>query len=188
MAQSPTASTSERSRYHGQAMSVAQYLALPEEKPYLEYVDGVVTQKAMPTRKHSILTRLLNYYLTLYIDSHGGNGGPELRTKLAIGRFRLPDTAYWAPDKPFEDGRNALPPTLAIEIRSPGEPMADQRAKCRMYREHGVDVCWLFDPEARTVERFEDDADGETMPDVLESPYLPGFSLGLAQLWAALDR
>ena len=36
-----------QSRYHGVRMSPEQYLALPEVKPYLEYVDGVVLQKPM---------------------------------------------------------------------------------------------------------------------------------------------
>lgn len=187
MAQSPTLELEERSVYDGQRMSVEQYLALPEDKPYLEYVDGVVIQKAMPTRKHMILTRVLSHYFTLYIDEHGGEGGPEGRTRLAPERFRLPDVAYWAPAKPLEEGGFLLPPTLAIEIRSPSETRTSQRNKCRMYREHGVDVCWLFDPEARTVERFEDDADAQPVTGVLESSYLSGFSLALADLWSRLD-
>ncbi len=33
-------------------MTEAEYLALPETKPYLEFVDGEVLQKAMPDSTH----------------------------------------------------------------------------------------------------------------------------------------
>jgi len=36
-------------------MTPEQYLALPQEKPYLEYVDGMVLQKLMPTFDHGAL-------------------------------------------------------------------------------------------------------------------------------------
>lgn len=36
-------------------MSESEYLALPEEKPYLEYIDGVVLQKPMPNKSHVLL-------------------------------------------------------------------------------------------------------------------------------------
>ncbi|OAI44487.1 hypothetical protein AYO38_02160 [bacterium SCGC AG-212-C10] len=187
MTQSPALELEGRSIYDGQRMSVEQYLALPEEKPYLEYVDGVVIQKAMPNKKHMILAGELIFEFVLYSREHGGTCGPEGRTRLATERFRLPDVAYWALAKPLEDGKLLLPPTLAVEIRSPDETRRHQRDKCRMYREHGVEVCWLFDPEARTVERFEGDADAEPVTGVLQSSHLPGFSLALAELWSRLD-
>lgn len=34
-------------------MTPEQYLALPEEKPYLEYIDGMVLQKPMPNEQHA---------------------------------------------------------------------------------------------------------------------------------------
>ena len=58
-----------------------------------------------------------------------------------------------------------------------------------MMRANGVDVCWLFDPVARTVEVYEDEVDGARFTGgVLTSPYLPGFELDLAALWRMLDR
>lgn len=81
-------------------------------------------------------------------------------------------------------------PTVAVEVRSPDESMASQRAKCRLYRQSGVPVVWLVDPRTRTVEIFEDDRDGTVLRigDTLTTPHLPGFSLPLAELFAVLDR
>ena len=81
-------------------------------------------------------------------------------------------------------------PTLAVEVRSPGESLNAQRAKCRQFRENGVAVCWLVDPASRTVEVFEDGRDGERLQGAvsLASSHLPGFSLAIEALFAVLDR
>jgi Uma2 family endonuclease len=170
-----------------QKLSVAQYLALPEEKPYLEYVCGEVLQKAMPNKDHMQIVNRSGLRVTLYDDAHaGGHCGPEPRVRFATelgDEYRLPDYAYWAPRKPFDDGKEMLPPTLAIEVRSPDESMTDQREKCRYYRRYGVDVAWLFDPRTRTVEVFDAEHDGAAATCALRSPLLPGFELDAAALF-----
>jgi Uma2 family endonuclease len=171
-------------------MSEAEYLALPEEKPYLEYVDGVAVQKAMPNRTHGRLQRKALVEFDRYGESHGGECWAEGRVWLpGSGDYRLPDVAYWAADKPQGDDRRSLPPTVAIEIASPGESVDAQRAKCRAFRQNGVDVCWLIDPETRSVEVFEGDRDGVplTSGGALTSVHLPDFVLPLAALWSVLD-
>ncbi len=178
----------ERSPLDGRAMSLAEFEQLPEEKPYLQWWDGVVVQKAVPRRPHRILQREIDFALTAYLRAHGGDSGPEGHVWYERG-YLVPDVAYWLPSKPQGDDRRSLPPTLAVEIRSPDETMASQREKCRRMREHGTDVCWLIDPAARTAEVFEGNADAEPVAagGSLTSPLLPGFELPLATLWAALD-
>jgi Uma2 family endonuclease len=169
-------------------MTEEEYLSLPEDKPYLEYVDGMVLQKPMPNRKHSRIVFKLDWCLYEYCQQHGGDGGPEGRVRMRDGmRYRLPDTAYWAPGRPNEDDST---PTLAVEVRSPRQSMGELREKCRQFRDGGVDVCWLIDPEARSVEVFEGARDAEPLPagGALESAFLPGFSLPLSDLFSVLDR
>jgi Uma2 family endonuclease len=176
------------SRYHGRRMSEAEYLALPEEKPYLEYVDGVVLQKPMPDHIHRRLIRLFDFLFETYIRAHGGDGGPEGRVRLADGSgYRLPDTAYWAPGR--VSGKDSAP-SLAVEVRSSDQSMADLRRKCRAFRANGVDCCWLIDPYRRTVEVFEGGRDGERLAadQPLETAVMPGFSVTQAELWAAMER
>jgi Uma2 family endonuclease len=175
------------SKYHGLRMTEEQYLVLPEEKPYLEYVDGVVLQKPMPNSQHRKLVGRITYLLGGYVESHGGDFGPEGRVALgAAPNYRLPDTAYWAPGRP--SGDDSLP-TLAVEVRSPDQTLDELRTKCRFYRANGVDVCWLADPATRTVEVFEGERDAVRLPAdaTLESPLLRGFSVPLAKLFAVLD-
>lgn len=171
------------SRFHGRRMSEAEYLALPEEKPYLEYVDGVVLQKAMPNADHRQLINELIIELGLYQRRVGGDGGPEGRVRLPDGSgYRLPDTAYWAPG--VYSGDDSVP-TLVIEVRSPGQTLKGLRDKCRAFRRNGVAVCWLFHPESRTVEVFEGELDGVRYQSAeLVSSSLPGFSLDLGGLFS----
>ncbi|HNO65731.1 MAG TPA: Uma2 family endonuclease [Tepidiformaceae bacterium] len=176
------------SKYHGRRMSEAAYLALPEEKPYLEYVDGVVLQKPMGDEFHGRLVGFLDYLMYGYKLLHGGDLGPERRVRLLDGSgFRLPDTAYWAPGRP--SGSDSTP-SLAIEVRSSDQTMAELRRKCRSFRANGVACCWLIDPYARTVEVFEADRDAEQLAAdaALETAVMPGFSVPQADLWAAMER
>ena len=174
---------------HG--LTAEEYLALPEEKPYLEYVRGEVMPKMAPDRNHAGLAGELSYRLGQYRHEHGGFFGPEGRVGFlepADMRFLLPDVAYWAPGRDVGE-RILTPPTLAIEIRSTDQAIAGLREKCRYYRQHGVDVCWLVDPMTRTVEVFEDETDGRSARpgELIESRHLPGFRLSVSELFTVID-
>lgn len=174
------------SRYNGCRMTEAEYLALPEEKPYLEYVDGVVIQKPMPTAVHRKLVAFIVHALFNYHTQSGGDSGPEGRIRLGDGpSYRIPDAAYWAPGRP--SGDDSIP-TLVVEVRSPEQTMGELREKCRFYRRNGVDACWLVDPDSRTVEVFDNGRDGERFAGdaVVSSPAAPGFALSLKDLFAVI--
>ncbi|MBI5948622.1 MAG: Uma2 family endonuclease [Chloroflexi bacterium] len=172
-------------------LTVAEFLELPEVKPGREFVRGEVVQKPMTNSDHIRLALRLAAIFDRYCEEHGGVAGPEGTTYFedpADDRVLLPDLAYWAPDRPT--GHYPMtPPTLAIEIRSPSQTMAEQREKCAYYRSHG-DVAWLIDPASRTVEVFE----GPGAPTVavlgqpLRSPHLPGLEVPVDQVFAVLDR
>jgi Uma2 family endonuclease len=173
-------------------MSLEEFLARADEKPYLEYVDGEVFEKPLPKRKHWMLMDEIAGALRDYRRMHGGRSGSEAHLNLSRGQrriYRVPDVAYWVPDKPLGDDEISLPSTLAVEIRSPGQTLGALREKCRFMREHGVDVCWLVIPETRTVEVFEGGIEVTLSGDaVLTSPHLPGFVLPLQDLFAVLDH
>jgi len=171
-----------------------EYLAtMTGEKPSLEFVNGEVFQKPMPKRDHAFVARALNRRFVPYEAERGGIWVWEPTTNLSRGfdrRYRVPDMAFYAPGVAVTQADQVfLPPTLAIEVRSPGQPLRELQEKCREYRERGVELCWLIDPETRTVEVFDGDHDGTALPrdGVLESPRLPGFALPVVELWAGLD-
>lgn len=181
----PTNAPGFPSRYHGVAMSARSYLALPEEKPYLEYIEGVVEQKPMVNAGHGRLVRRLDALFDRYISEHGGDAGPERRVRTPSGYF-LPDTAFWAPGQP--SGDDSIP-TVAVEVRFPGQPLEVLRGKSAAYRAAGVAECWLIDPETRTLEVHA--GDGPALLDAnetLRTDAMPGFGLRLADLFSLLDQ
>lgn len=83
----------------GKRLTLEDFLALPEEKPALEYAEGVVTQKPMPKAVHA---RLQSVLLRLF-DRLGDPtklflAFPELRFTLGA-RSYVPDVAVyvWGP-------------------------------------------------------------------------------------------
>ena len=167
-------------------MSERDFLALPEEKPYLELIDGVVEQKPMVNFEHLRLVGRLNGYMFLYEREGGGSFGPEGRVRLDPRNYYLPDTSYWAPG--VEDGDDSTP-TVAVEVRSPNQSMPKLRDKCRRYLADGSAAAWLIDPKGRTIEVFEA-AGSRTLRsgDTLTCDAMPGFELALDELFAVLDR
>jgi len=140
----------------GQRMSLDEFLALPEVKPYLEYDDGVVRQKMSPKFVHSSLQEML---LTTINQASRPNQLGWARPEL---RFVTPD---WAPvpDVSFyrrgRISRQALlsnddiqvPPDIAIEITSPSQSVTELIAKCVRYLALGTTIALIVDPGQRTV-------------------------------------
>lgn len=172
-------------------LTLEEYLGLPEDKPYREYVNGEVVPKLAPQRRHVALAEELIVLIRAYRGSaRGAFSGPEPAVLFDVPgdrRVLLPDVAYWAPGKP-QGGELMAAPTLAVEIRSPGQPRGEMREKGAYYVDHGVDAAWLVDPESRTVELFERDRRVVIGPgEALSSPLLPGLSIDVAALFAATD-
>ena len=115
----------QKSRYHGKRMSAREFLALPEEKPYLEYIDGVVEQKPMVNANHGRTVARLDYKFIVYAEGHGGDYGPERRTgPTSVGNYLLPDTGFWLAGTPSGDD---TVPTIAVEVRSPNQSLTNAR-------------------------------------------------------------
>jgi Uma2 family endonuclease len=167
-------------------MTPEEYLALPEEKPYLEYVDGVVLQKPMPNEEHSQIALEVGYHIRLWLRGKKGRAGVEARAKLGdLPNYRLPDVSYWKPGVP--SGEQA-PPSVAVEIRSPEQTLAELRRKCEFLRGAGVETCWLIDPVSRTAEVYEGRGKKGKPVDILTAASMPGFALALTELFAVLDE
>ncbi len=170
-----------------QHLTVEQYLALPEEKPYLEYVDGEARPKVAPDFSHMVLVHRLSVLLAEYMSRHGGISGPEGRVRFGEApdtRFLLPDIAYWAARRPVRGEQAMQPPSLAIEVRSAGQPLGALREKAAYYTANGVPECWVIDAGTETVEVF---VSGE--PPTVESGStlvartLPGLELDLTSFF-----
>ena len=108
--------------------------------------------------------------------------------KLPNGANRSPD-ASWVKRERWEaltaEERRKFPPLcpdFVVELRSPTDSIRETREKMQEYRENGVCLGWLIDPQTRSVEIYRTDREIE----ILQSPVtlsgenvLPGFVLEL---------
>jgi Uma2 family endonuclease len=176
-------------------LSLAEFLALPEEEPALEYEDGVVTQKVSPKNRHSRLQGRLVTHLNHCAEPRRiAVAFPELRVTFA-GRSCVPDVAVIRWERLPLDERGDLtddflePPDVAIEILSPDQSVRSLRDRCRWYVEHGVSLALLVDPIDRSVGECRPGAGERWLlgTDVIDfGPVIPGCALTVNELFAAI--
>jgi Uma2 family endonuclease len=171
-------------------LTLEEFLALPEEKPYLELIDGEVVQKPVGKNDHAIAQTNLVIFLGLYARERGGTAAVESGVKFPLAsrpNFRVPDVSYYLPGKeldptvPYPD----YPPDLAAEVRSDTQSLRELRARLEFLREQGTRWTLLVDPKAKTVEVNDGlrtwTASGD---DIITLDGLEGFSFRAGDLFA----
>jgi Uma2 family endonuclease len=132
------------------SISIDEYLQTSFEDLDREYVDGEIVERPSPDGLHSeIQWRLLGLVWDL-AKSLPLHGRPELRSRVAATRVRIPDVAVYAGEEPVEPVPT-IPPLVAIEILSPDDRLTQVMQKLEEYRAWGVRHIWLVDPRARTL-------------------------------------
>jgi Uma2 family endonuclease len=176
-------------------MTLADFLKLPEEKPALEFFDGVVSQKVSPKARHGGL----QFQLGLLLYESAGPARPiriftETRTTYG-GASPVPDVAVYRRERVPRDSDGSLAddffehPDVAVEIHSPSQTLRSQRDRCRWYVEHGVPVSLLVIPRTQTVEVFRLSAATLVLRDtdrVELGEIAPGLGFVVAELFAIL--
>jgi len=128
-------------------ISLEQYFAI-DTKPYFEYVNGELVQKAMPTNLHSELQFWLGYLLLLALGPERNRIKTEQNCQLSESVIRLPDICILQQNTPRGEFAVKLPPLLCVEILSPSDRLSDTVKKCQDYLRWGVPSCWILKPES----------------------------------------
>ena len=179
-----------------QRLTLAEFLALPDEEPALELEpDGVVVRKVSPKGRHSRLQLVLCERINQFAEPRRmAMAFPELRVVFG-GAAYVPDASVFGWDRipRTDDGEIAdifeEPPDAAIEIVSPQQSINAVLRRCVWYVEHGVGLALVVDPVDRSVVRF----DRGQAPHALRGedridfePALHGFAMTVDELFAAL--
>jgi Uma2 family endonuclease len=179
-----------------ETMTLEEFLKLPEDKPYLEYIDGRIEAKVSPQKEHSLLTLRLLERLNRWAEpARLGLALPELRCTFA-GRSIIPDVVFLLKDhiEINERGRPAnetpWPPDIHVEIISPEQSLKKARAKLTHSTSHGCSLGWLIHPVRETIDVYRPSQSAEervASDGVLEGePVLPGFRLPVAEVFGWL--
>ena len=139
------------------AMTLEQFLQLPETTPASEYGDGTIMQKPMPQGEHSTLQRELLIGIDSVVKAAKvARAFPELRCTFG-GRSIVPDVAIFSVDRipRQENGRIAnvfsLAPDWTIEILSPDQNPTKVINNILHCLDHGCQMGWFVDPTVQTV-------------------------------------
>jgi Uma2 family endonuclease len=175
-------------------------IVLPETKPETEWVRGRALQKVSPTYAHARLQALIVSALTAWADAGDhGRVGTEWRFRVSppgkIVRPLVPDVSFLAyravpADTPFDDVQVPLaPPSVAVEILSPGDRRADLADKIGTYLSAGTEAVIVVDARSETITVHDENGPSVLAAgDVLRHRALPGFSLDVRALFVRLKK
>lgn len=178
-----------------QIMTVEEYLALPEDFPRCEVLDGEIYMLPSPNRNHQWVVRKLVGFFDRYLNESpvGEVYSAPFDTILEAITVVQPDVLFVCNETVEEYMKDRLygPPDLAVEILSPSNAMRDLTSKRDKYHKHRIRELWFIDPAARTVSVDRLESDGETYArpqfyteeQILSSPLLPGLEIPVSVLF-----
>lgn len=179
-------------------LSLDEWFGLPEDTPG-ELVDGRLEEEEVPDYLHELVVALLVRLLGNWVFPQGGLvAGSDTKFAVGSGRGRKPDLTVYLPGsgRPPARGLIRVPPDIAVEIVSPTprDGRRDRVEKLADYAAFGVAWYWLLDPQLRSLEILERDAQGRYLHALAASngtlrniPGCEGLTLDLDELWAAID-
>ncbi len=162
-----------------------------------ELIDGTLVEKAMGW-KESELAIIIATLLRNFVSANrlGKVLGSDGMFRLEPEQVRIPDVAFIS--KQRFAGRTLQPGAfwelgcdLAVEVISPSNTRREMERKLSDYFAAGVGVVWLVYPKTREVVVYSSPNKSATLrgEEALDGGnLLPGFSVPVAQLFAALDE
>ncbi|AMV28995.1 hypothetical protein VT84_31665 [Gemmata sp. SH-PL17] len=167
-------------------------------KPVCELIDGVLVEKPMGT-----LESLLGLYIGRLIAAHveAGDLGVTLGEagfiRLGENLVRAPDVTFipWSEfpndEVPADEAFWTVAPGLVVEVLSPSNTVAEIDRKLAEFFAVGCKLAWTIDPRAKTARVYTSAKKFKELDEagiLSGGKVLPGFSLALAELFAAPKR
>lgn len=154
------------------ALTLAEFLQLPETKPASEYIDGQIIQKPMPQGKHSVIQGELVPAINGVVKSKQiARAFPELRCTFG-GRSTVPDIVVFLWSRIPRDQNGAVANTFSaapdwtLEILSPDQSQTKVTKNILHCLRYGTQMGWLIDPDEQTVFVYRPKQE----PEVLDEP------------------
>lgn len=161
---------------------------------HVEWVDGEVVEMSPVTSEHARVVAYLQALLRVFAEqtASGEVFGEPFHMKTGPDLpGRSPDVIFVANDRTHTILRMCLagPANLAIEVVSPDSLHRDREEKFAEYERGGVGEYWIVDPDARTADFYQRNAEGryQAVPadtdGVYRSREVPWFWLRVDWLW-----
>lgn len=139
------------------ALTLEEFLKLPDTEPASEYIDEQIIQKPMPQGEHSVIQGELVTAINAVVKPQRiARAFPELRCTFG-GRSTVPDVSVftWERIPRQENGRVAnvfaIAPDWTIEILSPDQSQTKVTKNILHCLKYETQMGWLIDPEDQSV-------------------------------------
>ena len=141
--------------------TIADLLAIPEERRFHELLSGEIVEKATPAGEHGDAQSGIAAAIKPPFQRGGGGGGPggwwiatEVEVALPGGDLVRPDVVGWrrerCPQRPSGTPVH-LVPYWVCEVLSPSNASRDTVTKLRLYHRERVPHYWIVDPSNATL-------------------------------------
>ncbi|NEQ50544.1 MAG: Uma2 family endonuclease [Leptolyngbya sp. SIO3F4] len=164
------------------ALTLAEFLELPESKPASEYIDGQIIQKMLLQEKHSVIQGELVPAINGVVKAKQiARAFLELRCMFS-GRSMVPDIAVflWGRIPRDENGEVAnmflAAPDWTIEILSSDQSQTKVTKNILPCLRHGTQMGWLIDPGEQTVFVYRPKQESEVLDESEDVVPVPSFS------------
>jgi Uma2 family endonuclease len=133
--------------------------ASPRDGLRRELLGGELYLSPAPSPTHQFVVGELFVLLRMYGHT---NGGIAFLSPIDVVFSQVdatqPDVVYLAPDRLAMIGKKGImgPPSLIVEVLSPGSSDVDPGRKLEVYARHGAPEYWIVDPIARTIRAYAD--------------------------------
>ena len=183
-------------------ISLDDFLALPEKKPYREYLAGEVIERVAPDAVHGRAVFFLSGDIDVALQESGAplEGMTEVRHEDRVQDWTyLPDINVTSRDRLPENwlqrgqGPLQVTPDFAIEVLSPDDSAHDilqriELQRIELYMTAGLRLLWILDADAESITAHEPGKPWKVYraPQTMDaSPVFPEFKLDLG---AFFDR
>ncbi len=157
-------------RVQDQEWTAERALALPDDGNRYEVLDGELFVTPSPSWGHQSVLGMLFGQLSAYVDEHRLGWTRFSPADIVFSRRRLvqPDlfVVPWRENGPPSSWADVKSLLLAVEVLSPSTARADRHRKRVIYQSEGVPEYWIFDGDARIVERWRH---GDDRPEIISS-------------------
>lgn len=163
------------------SISVEEYLRT-DYQPNCEYIDGVLRQKPMPTRKHGLLEARIAQLINMGFSQF--EAACEITVRIRTDKYLVPDLIVQRRDH-IQDPYPLDPVHLCVEILSPKDRFSEILAKCEDYHDWGVETAWVVDPESRRAWEYRK---GQRLAEIPAAGSLraEGIEIPLAEVFSVL--
>jgi Uma2 family endonuclease len=162
-----------------------------------ELVDGVLVEKAVGLREALLAGEVIRMLGNFNNEKDLGVVlGADGMIRLEPGLVRIPDVSFipWEVipgEKVGDEAMSPYIPSLAVEVLSPSNTKKEIERKLRDYFLAGVRLVWVIEPKTETARAYTSPTEFRRIAksgNLQGRDVLPGFSLPLAEVFAAATR